>query len=85
MYCANANQATVNYKVNGTNKIYIAKAPLLPIDVIVDNSEAINQNFTQSFNGNVLTTYSFSVTAPLAISRDANAPQIYLVSGSWDG
>jgi hypothetical protein len=85
MYCANATKATVNYKVNGITKEFITQGLLLPIDVEVVSTSTggVEQNFSKSFNGNILTTYSFSIDAPTEIPR-IEIPQIFLLSGTWD-
>lgn len=83
-YCHGKTKATVKYTVNKQNRVFVASQNFLPIDVIVtDGQKEITQNFIKSFNGDVLTTYSFTVNAPSELPED-KTPEIYLMSGTWD-
>lgn len=83
-YCANANKATVEYSVNGVNKTYTVESQsLLPISIEVTNGYEKSQNYQLSFNGNTITTYSFTLEAPAEVPRN-EIPKIYLISGTWD-
>lgn len=83
-YCQSASKATVRYEFPSEKKrIYVAETP--PIDVLVEQvseqGASLTKKYNFTFDGQELTTYSYSCQAPANVPLNAIC---YITVGIWD-